>query len=451
MGRTRDSKGRQRVGRVSFYFRHGAWHIYYRDGGRQVRRRVGHSEQEASQVAAQVNAQLACSIPTPFSFTPVSVPELRRRFLEHHELALRSSLATVRRYRAATQHLEDFANQCGRKLMAHDLAVEGFVRYLRTILVAPNGHRHSTRRPLRDKGVRFVLEVCRSLYGFAAKQRHLPPYADNPFAGLGGKRVKVEDAKPVFVFDEPTELAFLKTLDDWAFPIHFTLAKTGLRPGELIHCLVEDLDLEQGWLHVCNKSELGWRIKTRRQRSVPLIPELVAVLRRVLGGRTGGPVFQRLKFSETIAQQGAFTRIAMLKSYERRLANQQPPAPQTREALARLCSGVWRDAGAIRAEALRKSFLRGTAAIDLAHVTCPKTWRHTFTTLLQDANVDPLVRQITLGHQPMAGSVASLGMTSVYTHTRAHTQRREIERAIKIWPASLEFARLWAEERTQCQ
>lgn len=444
MGRTRDNKGRQRVGRVSYYFRHGAWHVYYRDGGRQVRRRVGQSEQEASQVAAQVNAQLVCAIPTPFSFTPVSVPELRRRFLEHHELALRSSLATVRRYRAATQHLEDFANQCGRKLMAHELAVEAFVRHLRTIHVAPNGHPHTTRRPLRDKGVRFVLEVCRSLYGFAAKQRHLPPYAENPFAGLGGKRVKVEDAKPVFVFGEPTELAFLKTLDDWAFPIHFTLAKTGLRPGELIHCLVEDLDLDEGWLHVRNKPELGWQIKTRRQRSVPLIPELVAVLRRTLQGRTGGPVFQRMTFNETGAKPVACTRIAMLRSYERRLANLQPSAPRTRESLARLYRDVWRDAGAIRAEALRKSFLRGTAAIDLAHVTCPKTWRHTFATLLQDANVDPLIRQLTLGHQPIAPGAASLGMTSTYTHTRPETLRSAIERALRHWPASLELARRWA-------
>jgi hypothetical protein len=27
----------------------------------------------------------------------------------------------------------------------------------------------------------------------------LPPYTDNPFAGLGGKRARVDDAKPVFV------------------------------------------------------------------------------------------------------------------------------------------------------------------------------------------------------------------------------------------------------------
>ena len=52
--------------------------------------------------------------------------------------------------------------------------------------------------------------------------------------------------------------------------------------------------------------------------------------------------------------------------------------------------------------------------------------------------------------QPDAGSVVGLGMTSVYTHTRADTQRREIERAVKLWSGSLEFARAWAEERAAC-
>ena len=59
-----------------------------------------------------------------------------------------------------------------------------------------------------------------------------------------------------------------------------------------------------------------------------------------------------------------------------------------------------------------------------------------FATLLQDANVDPLIRQITLGHQPQ-GSEGALGMTTVYTHTRPETQAREIERAWRTWPSVL--------------
>ena len=163
---------------------------------------------------------------------------------------------------------------------------------------------------LRDKGSRYILEVCRSLYGFAAKKRHLPPYADNPFAGLGGKRFCVEDAKKIFVFDADSELAFLKAADPWAFPVHFTLAKTGVRPGEVIHLLIEDVDLANGWMHICNKAELGWRIKTRRERAVPLVEELVTVLGCVIGTRSAGPVFLREQFDARRAPLAGADRTA---------------------------------------------------------------------------------------------------------------------------------------------
>jgi hypothetical protein len=52
MGHRRTSKRqRRRVGKVSYYFRHGAWDVYYREAGRQVRRRAGDSEEVAGQIA----------------------------------------------------------------------------------------------------------------------------------------------------------------------------------------------------------------------------------------------------------------------------------------------------------------------------------------------------------------------------------------------------------------
>ena len=60
-----------------------------------------------------------------------------------------------------------------------------------------------------------------------------------------------------------------------------------------------------------------------------------------------------------------------------------------------------------------------TAAIGQPESTCPKSWRHTFATLLQDANVDPLIRQQVMGHKPTL--TGGLGMTANYTHTRPET------------------------------
>ncbi|QGQ25862.1 tyrosine-type recombinase/integrase [Gimesia benthica] len=447
MRRRKKSAQRKRVGRVSYYLHHGAWYLYYRDGDRPVRLRVADTEDEAEQIAAQVNAQLASSSPTLFSFTSVSFSELRQAFLNHHENVAPSSPATIRRYRSATQHLENYFNECRPSDLAHAIRADHFVAWLRKQKVSPNGHPNTAKRVLRDKGLRFVLEVCRSVYIYAAQQRFLPPYFENPFSKLNLERMRIEDAKPIFVFDAEDELRFFQKADDWTFPIHFILAKTGLRSGELIHLLIEDVDLENGWLHVRNKPELHWKIKTRRERSVPLIEEAVAVLRRVIGNRTAGPVFIRHQFDPLNSPLGNLDQMALQEELRQRISHADSGSvltlSQTMEE--KLARAVWREAGVIRSERVRTSFIRTAKSAGLKQSSCPKSWRHSFATLLQDANVDPLIRQITLGHKPSEDvRSGGLGMTGVYTHTRATTQKREIERALRFWPQPLAYARQWA-------
>lgn len=99
---------------------------------------------------------------------------------------------------------------------------------------------------------------------------------------------------------------------------------------------------------------------------------------------------------------------------------------------------MWWEAGAVKADAVRTSFIRIMTTLGHAEATCPKSWRHSFATLLQDANVDPLIRQITLGHKPTDSN--GLGMTANYTHTRRETQRAQIEGALRRWPESLKLA-----------
>lgn len=446
MARRRKS-ARRRVGRVSYYCHHGAWWIYYREQGRVVRRRVADDEQHAAQLAAQINAQLATATPTLLAFEPIDIAILRRQFLEHHEHVRRSSLATISRYRAATQHLENFASDGGHHQLAHEISAAAFVKYLRSIEVAPNGHPNSTKRRLRDKGVQYIIEVCRSMYAFGAQHRHLPPYQSNPFAELQPERMTLEDRKPVYVFDEDAECAFLKSADDWSFPIHLLLAKTGLRPGELRHLLIEDVDLEGGWLHVRNKSALGWRIKTGHERSVPLIAEVVTVLRRLIGQRSAGPVFLRQKYQSEDAALAGADRDRLEQDCTARVRQLEDVTGRklSRTEHARTARLIWRDAGAIRHEAIRKSFIRCARAAGLTTATCPKSWRHTFATLLQDANVDPLIRQVTLGHSSGRDAGSALGMTGVYTHTRPKTLKRQIEEALRQWPQSLALAAEWSE------
>jgi hypothetical protein len=57
--RKRTSAERFRVGKVTVYLHHGAWWLYYSEGGERVRRKVSEFRNEAEKVAAQVNSQVA--------------------------------------------------------------------------------------------------------------------------------------------------------------------------------------------------------------------------------------------------------------------------------------------------------------------------------------------------------------------------------------------------------
>jgi len=449
--------GRRRIGRVTVYEHHGAWYTYHRHNGRAVRQRVGTSETQAECIASLLNAQLAASsarLPlsdlvaeiapeagAAFVGTPVdevshrtNVATLRTRFINHHEHVLDSSLSTVARYNSATQHLLDYVER--QKLpSADDLCLTEFVQYLRATEVSPNGHANTARRKLRDKGIKYILETCRSMYRFG--QRH-DLVSTNPFSDFKVGKLRVRDAKPIFVFTAEQELALLRAADFWTFTLHVTLARTGIRPGELAHTLIEDVDWDGGWLHIRPKPELGWSIKAGRERRVPLLPELVALLRLVANGRPAGPLFMRVQVATQgdPALQGDRARLERVA--EERLASARGDLGRQvdRKNHARILRTVWRDAGAVPVDRVRTSLMKIAAKAGLA-VTTPKSWRHTFATLLQEANVDLLVRQETLGHKPTAPGTGVLGMTGVYTHTSPVLQRREIERAMRLRPKTL--------------
>ncbi len=441
-----------RVGKVALYLRGSVWYLRYHEHRRRRQVRAGNQQDAARRLAAQVNAQLENGHPAATSFQAVSLVELQRRWLDHHEQVLRSSVATIQRYRAATGHLLTFVHDVRPTRLASlfdPACAEAFVRHLRQVQVAPNGQARAAKRPLRDKGVKFILEVCRTLFNFARQRRYLPPYAENPFAVIQIERMPVEDAKPVVLLTPSQESAFFQTCNSWEFPLFLTLALTGLRPGELTHLLLpDDLDLTAGYLSVCNKPDLGWQVKTRNERHIPLVPELVEVLRRVVGARRSGPVFLRSRFGGGLwPQLCGLSRAGLACEVERRVrAGIENPADPRGQRL-RTCRGLWSDLGAIRENRLRCAFMRRTRDCGWPALTAPKMWRHLFATCLQDANVDPLIRNQLMGHSPMSGrSTFGLGMTGVYTHSQPATIRRQLTQALESRSA-LAAARTWLAQR----
>lgn len=433
-----------RIGKVRAYLRSQVWYLCYREHGRRRQPRVGPDRESAQQMAAEINAQLEVGLPSALGFQPISIPELQQRWLDHHEHVRRSSVRTIERYRAATNHLLRFVGETRPIRRVSDFRpghAEEFVRYLRSLKVAPNGHPNAAKRRLRDNSVKYILETCSTLMNYAQRQRHLSPYAENPFRTIDISRIPIEDPKPIIVFLPEQEQRFFEACDDWQFPLFLLLLLTGLRPGELTHLLLpEDLDLSGGWLRVGNKPGLGWRVKTRTARDIPLHPVLVNVLNRAIGDRKSGPVFRQRRCCNGFVPPLADLSAAQLQ-YEatRRVADLErlTSGEVSRREKQDVARTVWRDMGAIREEWVRIEFMRVTKEIGMAEVTAPKTFRHTFATILQDGNVDPLIRNELMGHSPASsfGSGGGLGTTGLYTHTQPATKRRQLEAALRDRPA----------------
>jgi integrase len=324
---------------------------------------------------------------------------------------------------------------------------------LRTLCISPNGHANTAKRLLMDKGLRYILECCRTLFNYAAKQRHLSPYAENPFRILDIDRIPLEEVRPITLFTAAQEQTFLEACDDWQFPLFITLLMTGLRPGELCHLVLpEDLDLDARVVRVRNKPRLGWQVKTRNQREVPLVPVLADVLRTSLGPRSSGPVFRRRHW--TGPKDVAFDTAnlsGLEQELRRRVAAREAEIGQSlaRSEHLRLAKRLWRDLGAVEEDRVRVEFMRLTQAIAVPSCTAPKLFRHQFATALQEGRVDPLIRNLLMGHAPATERTAGhgLGMTAVYTHSRPETCRQQLEAALAGRPASAAAAAWLARQR----
>jgi integrase len=229
----------------------------------------------------------------------------------------------------------------------------------------------------------------------------------------------------------------MEACDDWQFPLFLTLLLTGLRPGELTHLLLpHDLDLDAQLLRVRNKSRLGWQVKTRNERDLPLVQILVDVLRIYLGDRHSGLAFLRRGWSET-----AGCRTVNEQELSHRIAQREAQTGLSlrRKGRLRVAQKLWRDLGTVEADRIRVEFMHLTKRIGFPQMTAPKMLRHQFATALQQGRVDLLIRNELMGHVGTGAQTAGhgLAMTAVYTHTQPETRREQLEAAMCGRPAVL--------------
>lgn len=243
------------------------------------------------------------------------------------------------------------------------------------------------------------IRLIKSILRDAAEELQLrdPTRRLVPLRDVGPKEPKSLTAKELGQL-----LAATKEHEPEWYCFFYLLAFTGLRFGEATALKWDDIDEAAGLIHV---RRAQWKgavdvPKTGKTRSVPLSPELSAIL----------------------AQHKEAQRKATLKRLKRQRV------PDLEEALKQAIGWVFPSRGGIKLmhnTAPRKPL---AACLEKAKITKPFTvhgFRHTFNNLLRQATQDAIVIQSMTGH-------SSVDMTQHYSHVGAEEKRRALGGVLRL-------------------
>jgi integrase len=425
-GHTRDVKV-ERIGKVTIYKRGEVYYLYYRQGGLSQRRRIDGNLAAARATAHKVVTALNEGQPSPIAYRRTSPEQMVHGFLDAIAHVQKLALRTQDRYRAALERFLDFckAAHLGTIDGLHEVTVEDFVRWLRGQKRTRNGASTGKREVYQVGGIRFILSTCRTAFNWAARHRMLPPFAENPFTLFRVDKLTddSEKSEKARIFTPEQERAFFSACNDWQWAIFATLARYGLRLGELTHLLIEDVDFGNECFTIRSKSWLFWTVKTGRERHLPLLPGTRELFQQAIGSRKAGFVFLNEEFFQGRSQPGmSFANAAIFRSHAEQavlnLLSVQPDADEReqRRAIVALC----RSLGQIPEKRLRCEFMQLTESIACPEFTKVHDLRHLFASRAQALGINPILVQEMLGH-------TTLEMTRRYTHLGIEVKRSALQ------------------------
>lgn len=109
-------------------------------------------------------------------------------------------------------------------------------------------------------------------------------------------------------------------------PVLATLAFTGARIGEVAHLRIEDVDLQEGWLHFVSRP--GYETKTGNSRKVPIHECLRPLLESVIRRRSSGWFFTALASRKYPAGDHCISAKHVNEDFKRLLKSLKLPAGQ---------------------------------------------------------------------------------------------------------------------------
>lgn len=427
-GKTNGGSPRQviveRTGSVTIYQRGKSYHLYYRENGKTIRRRIDGNLAVARATAGKVVQSLAEDRPSLFSYTRASPSQLVSGYIDYVRDVQQLALGTVARYRSALQLFEAFCThaEVGFIDQVDRPAVEDLIRWLRGKTRTRNGAKKGKTKPYETSGIKYALSTCRTAFNWAIRRRMLPPYFDNPFGGFDKTLLKDRkgDEDDFLIFSPQQCRDFFDACNDWQRGLFELLVTYGMRVGELCHLLVEDVDFETKAIHIRSKPCLLWFVKSRRRRDLPLTPAIEALLRQRIGERKSGFVFLEDRFvrgkrriAKQLADPAAFRRHFERLATTLREGNPHVDDALVQKAIIKAC----RRLGQIVPKRIREEFCRVTTKIGCPEFTRAHDLRHVFISRAQEQEMNPLLVSDLVGH-------ATLVMTRKYTHLRLEAKRQ---------------------------
>ena len=249
-----------------------------------------------------------------------------------------------------------------------------------------NGRAAGERKPYSASGIKYILTTCRSAFNWAARRRYLPPYTENPFSSFGIDNFDRREHSETLILTPEQQRAFFDACDEWQRSIFLVLAMYGVRDGELTYLLMSDADLGEGVFEIQSKPEMFWRVKTCDERTLPLLPEVRAILERHMNGRIAGFVFLNREFWEgSRTPSETFSSAREMTLYLQRLVDEaREQGAQSEKQLSRAIQPFLRAMGQIPVKRVRQEFMKLTTKIGCPELTRAHSLRHLFPTRAQE-------------------------------------------------------------------
>lgn len=343
------------------------------------------------------------------------------------------AVTTVKRYAAALDHYRAFVGEpLQQKAFPYAAGANRdfqltFAKYLEQLAVAPNGHEHARRRPLRSP--QFVLDAVRAMFAWAANSLRgnlLPTEFRNPFEQSDRSR-RTTAIDPFGQPDISTAMAveLLGACDAFQLPLFAALALFGLRASEPVYLFREQI--EEEWLKVTAVPGLSYLTKGKRDKRFPIPPKLRHVWMPTSSPRQG-VLFTRREadFGSLDTPMYGASLADLCTEFQRRCQLCPTPSAADRQTIR---EELIRAAGGLNYDQIEHEFQCRARQLGWPRQATLKDLRHLFSTNLENSGVAEFYRRYLMGHSP--------GKAPIVTYTHLNQLQNQFQKALDQDLASL--------------